>query len=183
MIPTDQLSEDHRTIESVLNILERMCELLDEGVKVDPAHFEQVLEFIKVFADKSHHGKEEALLFPALEELGFSKDQGPLSVMLMDHAAGRRHVQELTAAVERYRTTKESSGIPKPARNYIFLLRDHIEKEDLVLFPMAAARLSEARQKAMLVEFNRLVEVILGDGKGEEFQEMIKKLKKLYESQ
>jgi len=66
MTPTEQLKEEHEAIKLMLRILDKVCDKLESGEEVNPEHLDQILEFIKVFADKCHHGKEEDLLFQQL---------------------------------------------------------------------------------------------------------------------
>ena len=62
-------------------------------------HVDHLLEFFTVFVDKCHHGKEEELLFPALEQIGVERDKGPIGVMLKEHQQGREYVQKMKAAI------------------------------------------------------------------------------------
>jgi hemerythrin-like domain-containing protein len=65
-----KVSEDlHNEPEGVLlslKILEKICAI--DRLPIQPV--EQLLEFFRIFVDKCHHGKEEDLLFPALEAVG-----------------------------------------------------------------------------------------------------------------
>jgi hemerythrin-like domain-containing protein len=74
MTPTEQLKEEHEGIQLMLRILDKVCQRLASGVRVDTGHLEKILEFIKVFADKCHHGKEEDLLFPEMGKAGIPKE-------------------------------------------------------------------------------------------------------------
>ena len=79
MKPTEELKAEHKGILRMLRILDAVCERLDRGQEVDPKDLDDIVEFIRVFADKCHHGKEEDLLFPAMErEAGLSRQRGPL---------------------------------------------------------------------------------------------------------
>ena len=60
-----QLKEEHEGVKVMLAVLERVCRKLEETRHLDQKHFEKILEFLKVFVDRCHHGKEEELLFPA----------------------------------------------------------------------------------------------------------------------
>ncbi|MGQ9493468.1 MAG: hemerythrin domain-containing protein [Anaerolineae bacterium] len=93
MRATEQLMEEHRAIETVLNILENVCQRLETGKAVDAEHLEHILEFIRIFADRCHHGKEEDLLFPAMEKAGIPREGGPIGVMLIEHVQGRNYVR------------------------------------------------------------------------------------------
>ena len=70
------------------------------------------MEFIATFADHNHHGKEEDILFPAMEKAGFPRDGGPVGVMLMEHTQGREYVGAMRLAVARLK-----NGSPVAAEN------------------------------------------------------------------
>jgi len=96
MKPTAELSREHQAILLMIRILERMSDRLEAGENVDLTHLEKAVDFIKVFADKCHHGKEEDLLFPAMEKAGIPKTGGPLGVMLHEHVEGRGFVKAMS---------------------------------------------------------------------------------------
>jgi len=182
MKPTEQLKEEHQAIKLMLRISERVCEKLESGEKVNPEHLEQIVEFIKLFADKCHHGKEEDLLFVAMEEAGIPKKGGPIGVMLTEHDMGRGYVKGMSEAVAKYKAgdRKASSAIVGNARKYIILLTQHIDKEDNILYPMADMHLSEERQEELLEEFERVEREKIGAGKHEEFHDLLNHLKAVY---
>jgi hemerythrin-like domain-containing protein len=72
-VAIEQLKKEHAVIERMLAILETVCLRLQAGELVDPAHVGQIVEFFRGFADECHHGKEEAVLFPALEKVGIPR--------------------------------------------------------------------------------------------------------------
>ncbi len=142
MKPTEILIKEHDAILVMLNILEKVCLRLDTGESVKETDLENIVEFFKVFADKCHHGKEEDLLFPVLEEYGIPNEGGPIGVMLSEHVTGRDNVKGMNAAIADYKEGKESGSkvFVRYARNYIALLTDHIDKENNILFKMADMR-------------------------------------------
>ena len=73
MNATDQLRAEHEGILTMLQILERISEQMNSGKQADTAHLGKIVEFLQVFADKCHHGKEEDILFPALEKVGIPR--------------------------------------------------------------------------------------------------------------
>ena len=89
MKPTEELKIEHQAIKRMLKVMAGACGRLDRGAAVDAGHLESIVDFIQIFADQCHHGKEEDLLFPAMDEAGFSGEQGPIAVMLAEHAQGR----------------------------------------------------------------------------------------------
>jgi hemerythrin-like domain-containing protein len=110
--------------------------------------------FIKVFADGCHHQKEEGILFPAMIENGLSKDTGPIAVMLAEHEEGRRLTQKMRQALERLQATDASRNeLVQNALSYVKLLRQHIYKEDNILFPMADKVIPIDQQQQILDAF------------------------------
>jgi hemerythrin-like domain-containing protein len=182
MKPTEQLKEEHQAIKVMLRISEKACQKLESGEEVNPEHLEQMVEFIRVFADKCHHGKEEDLLFTAMEEAGIPKESGPIGVMLTEHDMGRGYVRGMSEAVTQYKAgdRKASSAIVENARNYIALLTQHIDKEDHILYPMADMHLSEERQKELVEEFERVEREEIGVGKHEELHQLLEHLREAY---
>jgi hemerythrin-like domain-containing protein len=182
MTATEQLRHEHEAVTLALSILDKFLRRIGDGQEVNPEHFAQVLEFLQVFADKCHHGKEEEFLFPALEAAGIPKTGGPLGVMLSEHERGRELIRQIADAWQKYQAGDRAAaaGLIASARNYIALLNDHIFKENNILFPMAEARLSADTQEKLLKEFDRLEVERIGAGKHEQFHKTLDSLKKNY---
>ncbi|HWI12904.1 MAG TPA: hemerythrin domain-containing protein, partial [Burkholderiales bacterium] len=123
-----------------------------------PAFFIEAADFIKGFADGCHHRKEEEHLFPAMEEAGFPRFGGPIGVMLGEHDDGRRYTAGLRAAAERLAAGDQAAAteVVENARGYVELLRQHIMKEDNVLFTMAKRALPPEVQDELLQAFERV---------------------------
>jgi hemerythrin-like domain-containing protein len=158
MIPTDILKQEHRALERMLNVLEAALKKSENGEQIQPQVYFDIIEFIKKFGDKCHHGKEEDLLFPAMETKGFSKQMGPVAVMLYEHMQGRNLVAAMAKAVERYAENDSSAlkDLSANGRNFMELLRQHIQKEDNILFVMADQHLNEIEQNELLAKFQKV---------------------------
>lgn len=182
MNPTGILMEEHNGIKLMLEILTKVCDKLDRGDKIDPEHLEKILEFIRVFADQCHHGKEEDLLFPAMEKAGIPNDGGPIGVMLTEHSAGRDYVKKLAEGIEQYKQGGQEaiSKIIENSRGYIELLSQHIDKEDNVLYPMADSQLTQEVQNQLVKDFQKVEEEKIGPGKHEQFHQLLNQLKNIY---
>lgn len=129
--PTDGLREEHTLILRALDLLEAAVE---RGAP--PAWWDDALAWLRTFADRNHHGKEEQALFPALIKAGVPSPGGPVDVMLEEHTEGRTLVHAMAAA-----TTPAARA--RAARAYVALLRAHIDKENGILLPLADAVLDE----------------------------------------
>jgi hemerythrin-like domain-containing protein len=182
MKPTVELNREHQAILLMIRILEKLGDRLEAGETIDVGHLEKAVNFIMVFADKCHHGKEEDLLFPAMEKAGIPRTGGPLGVMLSEHVAGRAFVRAMAEAIPGLKRGDKAAAarFAESARSYGQLLSQHIFKEDHILYPMADARLSPAQQKELEACFADVEEKIIGHGKHEEYQRLLKELESAY---
>ncbi len=182
MIIIEQLKEEHQAILLMLRIMEAACKKLEAGEDVSKDDLNNMVKFIKEFADKSHHLKEEDLLFPAMEEVGIPREGGPIGVMLSEHTIGRDYVNGLSIGIEEYAkgNTDAAKQIIENARNYALLLSNHINKEDNILYPMAEMRLSKEKQDELLKEFERVNSEKIGLDKQKELIAILNNLKDTY---
>jgi len=126
--PIDTLMAEHRIIEKVLEALELAAER-----EMPVSFYERALDFLAAFADGCHHAKEEERLFPVLERHGIPREMGPIGVMCDEHVLGRAHVGKMR---EQLRLGRRDA-LCRESLEYAALLRQHIRKEDEVLFAMA----------------------------------------------
>lgn len=155
MYATEILFTEHRVIEQVLSCLATLVEQGASRGDLDWKSAEQMIDFLRNFADGCHHAKEEECLFPALEERGFSPEVGPTARMKSEHREGREHIAAMAAAVDAglRGDNSRTCQFAEHARAYIELLRQHIQKEDHCLFPTADQVLSEADQQHLFSAF------------------------------
>jgi len=182
MKATQQLKDEHEGIKLMLRIMENISIRIEKGGDLNIEQYEKIIEFIKGFADKCHHGKEEDILFPELVRHGIADEGGPVGVMLHEHILGRNHIKELSGAFEEFKNgnKKAASDIIRSSMNYVQLLRNHIEKENNILFMMADKVLNEAEQSEIAEAFERLEVERIGIGKHEEYHKLLKELKTIY---
>ncbi len=179
----EELTAEHEAVRLALQILGKMAAEIEGAGKIEqPEHLEQLLEFLTVFVDTCHHGKEEAFLFPALEAVGVSRKNGPIGVMLKEHQQGRDHVAGMKRALFK-RTDHNPDTVAKLSHHikvYIDLLERHIEKENNVLFPLAIQHLPENRLMVLKNGFDQIESERIGEGKHEAFHEMLETLQDIY---
>ena len=179
MVIIDRLKEEHQKILLMLQVLEAVCKKLEAGEDVNKNDLNKMVDFIKIYADKSHHHKEEDLLFPAMVEAGIPKEGGPIGVMLAEHTMGRNFVQGMSQALEEFPSgsADASPKIVSNARGYIDLLTDHIYKEDNILYPMAEMHITAERHNELLEEFEQVITDKIGIDKHKELIETLNQLK------
>jgi len=175
MKATDELRSEHHGIEIMLRILQAVADRFGRGQEVDGKDLSNILEFLSIFIDKCHHGKEEEFLFPALENVGVPREGGPIGVMLQEHEKGRRLVAKLKDALSGHESglVLRKEYAQKIIREYVALLDEHIAKENTVLFPMAEARLGPDKDKELVEAFEQLERERIGEGKHSEFHSLL----------
>ena len=154
--PTQVLMEEHELILAALEALGKKLTTLEDPRVADRAYFEKAVDFLKNFADKCHHGKEEELLFKKMVERGFPREGGPIAVMLSEHQAGRAFIRGIAEGAAKIGTDpKAGDQIRHNGWGYIELLRNHIAKENTVLFPMADRVLAPEDQRELTHAFDK----------------------------
>jgi hemerythrin-like domain-containing protein len=136
--PLEILIEEHRVILRALAALEQQVDAFQSGGVFQRTWFAQMVTFLQAFADRRHHGKEEALLFAVMaENLGYSRRTGPIMVLSGEHEMARTLLQDIGAAAGETETDPAAARqLIITAREYIRLLRSHIEREDDKVFPL-----------------------------------------------
>jgi hemerythrin-like domain-containing protein len=178
MKATDILMEEHRVIERVLAVLEAAAQRLEQGQVVRPGFFVDAADFIKGFADGCHHRKEEGVLFKAMVSAGMPSEGGPINVMLSEHEMGRAYTRAMREAALKLTTGDPSArgAVVFSARSYVELLRQHIAKEDTVLFPLAGRVIPTADQGGVTEAFERVEHEETGEGVHEKYLALAEKL-------
>ena len=170
MEATQILMSEHRVIERVIQALETAARHLESGDAVRPGFFIDASEFIKGFADGCHHRKEEGVLFTALVEAGMPAEGGPVAVMLYEHEQGRAFTRAMRAAALRLASESAArADVIANALGYASLLRQHIQKEDHILFPMADRVLPVEKQQQVADSFEQVEHEETGEGVHEKY--------------
>ncbi len=178
MQATEILMEEHRHIERLLDSLDRAADHLESGKTVRPGFFIEAAEFIKGFADGCHHRKEEGLLFPALEAAGMPRDGGPVGMMLYEHDEGRAYTKAMREAAESLRDgdAAAASLVAENAHGFAALLRQHIQKEDMILFRMADQFIQGEAREQLTGDFERVEREETGAGVHEKYLVLLERL-------
>jgi hemerythrin-like domain-containing protein len=177
---SDELMHEHRIIERVLDALETAAGHLESGHPVRPEFFLEAADFIAGFADGCHHKKEEGVLFGAMIESGLPRFDGPLDMFLDEHVQGRAFTRGMRDAARQLEAGDAGAraAVISNARRYVALLRDHIIKEDEMLFRMADEMFSAERQRSVLRDFERVEREDVGPMAHEKFHALAEKLER-----
>ncbi len=173
-VATDLLNSEHRTILSVLDVLDAACSSFEAGEAVPANVVPDLVRFFREYADDFHHAKEENILFLRYHDRGMPRGFGPVAVMMHEHDAGREHL----AAFERAFAAGNRAATALAGRDFSGLLRAHIDKEDEVLYPMGNRILSADDQAWLLREFDRVARERFGAAALADFDALVNRLTK-----
>ncbi len=151
MLVTENLMKEHQLILRYVDLMGRYSEFSlrhpDRPIILERAAC--FIAFVHEFADHFHHAKEEDILFRYLEEPGVLAHCNPVPQMLFEHGKAREYVRNMELALE----AKMVNELAMNAVQYAGLLREHIYKEDNILYPMGEGGLSDQAKTAVLKEY------------------------------
>lgn len=177
------LMNEHRTIERAIGAMQAWAAAVrhdpDPQESEDLARF---VSFLRDFVDGCHHAKEQDILFATMVQHGFPREQGPIAVMLHEHELGRALIATLASLVERPTpwNADDRQQLGDTVRTYAQLLREHIQKEDRVLYPLAEARLPSSAQDEITARCERFQEEQTRTGAHERLRALTERLIESY---
>jgi hemerythrin-like domain-containing protein len=163
--PIRILTYEHEIIKSVVGSLGKIAQRLEKGERADPHTLRGIVRFLREFADRCHHAKEEALLFPAMERKGVPESGCPLGGLRHEHEQARALVTAFSEAVETYDVKGAIVGraVIDAVGKIVELYANHIWKEDAMVFPMVERLFSEAERDELYEAFEKAEEEIGAD--------------------
>jgi len=149
------MEAEHRLIETVVKALGGVATAMEKGQRADGATLAAAVEFLRLYADKLHHGKEETLFFPMLVKRGVPPQGCPIGGLNHEHEKGRALVQALAEQAPAYAQDKPGAKeeLLETLHGLLDLYQNHIWKEDAMVFPMADKVLTAADQTELTEKF------------------------------
>lgn len=147
---------EHRLIERMIVVIRHTLDKAEQTQSIDPYFVDQAVDFIRMYADRTHHGKEEDILFKDLRKKKLSdEDERIMNELIADHVFARQTTKAVVEANARYRTGDKAAlaEISSRLKTLIEFYPKHIEKEDKVFFPASRAYFSLEEDQAMLAGF------------------------------
>ncbi len=148
----DLMVEEHGNIKRMLVVIRKLCYRILIGGQVNYEDFNKIIDFVRTYADRHHHGKEENILFNRMMlELGDTAEKLVKHGMLVEHDMGRLYMQELESAVKRVLEGEDEARLDVIANaiSYTHLMNRHIDKEDNVVYTYAQKNMLNATMDAI----------------------------------
>lgn len=161
--PIQKLVDEHKLIKRFLALVPDLCDRVQNDLQSSRETILQSVEFIRQFADKYHHAKEEDILF------AYAKgNRDIVNVMLEDHKKGRYYVKSILLGLE----TEDASYIVYSLKHYRELLTEHIKKEDEILYPWIERTAGDSEMEKIGAAFDK-VDASFGKGFKEKWQDFV----------
>jgi len=152
MRPSGALMIEHRLIEKIIPII---LQRINEN-KLDPVFIDTVVDFFRTYADRTHHGKEEDILFKAIEKKTLSGEHKKMMEDLInDHIYARKAVGSVVENNNKYRKG-DKTAVNEIIKNLKILSEfypGHINREDKVFFPEVMKYFDKQELDDMLNDF------------------------------
>ena len=156
MKPIGPLMWEHRLIEQMVVLLRGEIDRITSKNTVNVILVEQAVDFFRTYADRTHHGKEEEILFRDLAQKTMSPEhRNIMDELVREHIHGRELVRKLVEAKDLH-VNGYAEALPHIARELKELVEfypGHIEKEDKRFFFPCLDYFTHAEQERMLQEF------------------------------
>ena len=137
MLPAGPLMKEHRLIERIIKPMEKKIQQMERTKQADIPFIEGIVDFLRTYADRCHHGKEEDVLFSRLDKKPISdKHRQIMQSLLGEHVYARKTVIALAAAKEKYKAKDPGAlkEIIERMKDLALLYPKHIETEDKHFF-------------------------------------------------
>ncbi|HWO72019.1 MAG TPA: hemerythrin domain-containing protein [Dehalococcoidia bacterium] len=174
MSALEDLKHEHIMIGRMLTVLERLAGEVAAKPRETATELGDALRFVKGFADACHHSKEEKALFPMLSAKNATLARGPVRILTSEHDAGRTLISQIDAALPGLERGDEEAQrtIARDLTLYTRMLRNHIDKEENVLFPLAERAITPTDAE-QLEEAFEAVEREMGADAHERFEALV----------
>ena len=150
MKSTNLLTQEHKLILRALNVLDALTAAMEARGEFDEDAVDRVLDFLRWFGDAHHQAKEETILFPAIKACADAQDR-PVRHMMFEHDQERQSIEDLEKDVR----LGKLPDFAATANKLSSTLRNHIYKEDQLLFPVADSLLSSQQDDAIFEQLQR----------------------------
>ena len=175
--------EEHKNIKRMLEVIRKACLPIMNGKEIDYTDFEKMIDFVRNYADKHHHGKEEKFLFnKMIDEIGGVAETLVKFGMLVEHDFGRMYMKELEEALAKVKAGDNEAKLDVIANaiSYTHLLNRHINKEDNVVYTFAKRELSEETLNKINIECDTFEEEMNKTGVQNKYIQILEQLEQKY---
>ncbi len=181
MYPIDILLDEHKLVERVFTIVEKIRDKLENEKEVPATAFWKLVEFLRGYADVIHHSKEEDILFEQMREHDedlSDEIQDKIAVLIEEHIEGLDLANEMHKGIRAYRRGKAGARkhILDIVNNYLNIMKPHFKAEEDDVFPAMVDVLSKAEKEKMKADFERFDKILGGKEVHQRYKKLVEEL-------
>jgi len=181
---TAPLKQEHDHIGRMMNVLASFCMKLDRREPIQVDDLDSIWDYLKIYVDARHNGKEESLLYPEFMAESGDREKKMIGSILGEHETERMYVNVIGRLIRHYRDAELNADtwLVVNLSKYITLQKEHMDKENTILFSIVENRLSARKKAGLLEAFKCADEIGFGAVRSDEFQGLLVSLEKNYQN-
>lgn len=182
MTPTENLTKEHKKINELLDIMSKIALKIKSNDVFYPNDVEEIVDYLIIIIDNNHHGKEDGVFYPELISSGIPKETAPLSIINYEHTTAKRYLKDISSCVVNCKIGNDFSGelLADSLTNYVTVTKNHIQREEEIVFPIANEVLSVEKQNEILQRFDEIEQRNISNSFNDHFNKLLNKLKIKY---
>jgi len=182
MTPTENLINEHKKINELLDIMSKIALKIKSKDVFYPNDVEEVVKYLINIIENSHHGKEDDVFYPELISSGIPKETAPLSIINYEHLISVNYLKDISSCVVNCKIGNDFSGelLADSLTNYVIAIKNHIQREEEIVFPIANEVFSIEKQNDILQRFEIIEQKYISNSFNDQFDELLNKIKNKY---
>jgi len=172
------IRDEHRSISAILHGMEYLVDRVrTRKAKIDPRVFSAMIYYLDTFSERMHHPKEDRYLFKAMRSRG-GEAAAVVADLEKEHAAGGEALKRLEQSLVRYEEggDKEFPAFAEAVAKFVREYRDHMQKEESVVFPLAQRILSTADWQAIDRAFEENRDPLAAQRESRDFEKLFDRI-------
>ncbi|HEX9672617.1 MAG TPA: hemerythrin domain-containing protein [Burkholderiales bacterium] len=174
----DIIRDEHRSIAAILHGMEYLVDRIRmRKAKIDPRVFRAMIYYLDTFSERMHHPKEDRFLFSALRNRG-GDAAAAVADLEREHAAGGNALRRLEQCLVRYEEggDREFQAFAEAVAKFVREYRNHMHKEESIVFPMAERLLSAQDWQAIDRAFAENRDPLAADRDNRDFEKLFERI-------
>lgn len=174
---------EHENIKRMLKVVREISYRVMTMGEFDMEDVPKIIDFIRIYADKHHHGKEEDILFKTMnEKIDKLREAGSITGMYIEHDLGRLFMKDLEDALKEYSQGNDRArlDIIANAVGYTNLLERHINKENMAMYKFAEKMLEDEDKLFIEEKAGQIEKQAEAEGLQEKYIELLENLEEKY---
>ena len=183
MYPIDTLLDEHKLVDRVFAIIEKVRDKLKDEEEVPAPVFWKIVELIRGYADVIHHSKEEDILFEQMREHDTDlpdEVQRNIAVLIEEHIEALDLANEMHKGIRAYHrgAPQARESILKTVNQYLKIMQPHFKMEEDEVFPAMVGVLNQDEKDKMKADFERFDKILGGKDVHKRYHQIVDELER-----